>query len=209
MNPHRFLKSMENHNFVVHPEIGCQMNRLREFDIEVSGIKENTLHTYSFQLDDSFFGLIEDSLIQKGSLQVEIDLEKTPLLIRTSFRINGKVELICDRTLDPFDYPIESENLLLFKYSEEEGEITEEIIGIKRETIKINMAHYIYEFISLEVPIKKLHPRFKEEENQNDKSDTLLIYSTEKTLEEDTPSEDLIDPRWLALKSLQDKSKLN
>jgi uncharacterized protein len=209
MNPHRFLKSMENYNFVTHPKIGCKMNRLKEFDIEVSGIKENTLLTYSFQPNDSFFGLIEDGLIQKGSLNVEIDLEKTSILIRMVFRINGRIELICDRSLDPFDYPIDSENTLLFKFSEEEGEITEEIIGIKRETIKINIAHYIYEFISLKVPIKKLHPRF-EEDHEDNESETILIYSTEKGHEEDSAVEDdMVDPRWLALKSLQDKSKLN
>ena len=73
------------------------------------------------------------------------------------------------------------------------------------------MAQFIYEFINLEVPIKKLHPRFQEEETQDDDSDSLLIYSTEAENEadSDSPSEDLIDPRWLALKSLKDKSKLN
>ena len=188
------------------------MNKLREFDIEISHIKEHVQHTYTYKLDESFFTLFEDSLIQKGLLTVDIDLEKTPLLIRTNFVIKGNVELICDRSLDAFDYPIHSEQQLLFKFTEEnEGEITEEIIGIKRETTKINMAQFIYEFINLEVPIKKLHPRFQEEETQDDDSDSLLIYSTEAENEadSDSPSEDLIDPRWLALKSLKDKSKLN
>jgi uncharacterized protein len=187
-----------------------EKNRLRDFDIEISNIKENVLHRYDFQLNDTFFTLFEDSLIQKGLLETVVELEKTPLLIRMNFIIKGSVELICDRSLDPFEQPISSEQLLLFKYAEEDGEITEEIIGIKRETIKINVAQYIYEFINLEVPIKKLHPRFQEEESGNDE-ETLLIYSTENENEEksDSPAEDLIDPRWLALKSLKDKSKLN
>jgi uncharacterized protein len=187
------------------------MNKLREFDIEISNIKEHVVHNYDFKLDNSFFTLFEDSLIQKGLLTVDVDLEKTPLLIRTNFKIKGQVELICDRSLDPFDYSISSDSQLIFKFSEEyEGEITEEIIGIKRETIKINIAQYIYEFINLEVPIKKLHPRFQKDESQNEE-DSLLIYSTETENEadSDSPSEDLIDPRWLALKSLKDKSKLN
>ncbi|ABG58895.1 YceD family protein [Cytophaga hutchinsonii] len=188
-----------------------QKNRLRDFDIEISHVKEHTPHKFEFQLNDSFFTLFEDSLIQKGSVTVDVEFEKTPLLIRMNFILNGVVELVCDRSLDTFEQPISSENVLLFKYSEEEGEITEEIIGIKRETIKINIAQYIYEFINLEVPIKKLHPRFQEEEVDNDTSETLLIYSTETENEEksESPTEDLIDPRWLALKSLKDKSKLN
>jgi uncharacterized metal-binding protein YceD (DUF177 family) len=187
------------------------MNKLRAFDIEIVHIKEHVPHTYNFKLDaPSFFTLFEDSIIQKGLLDVTVNLEKTPLHIRMAISMKGNVELICDRSLDPFDYPIDSVNPLIFQFSEEEGEITDEIIGIKRETIKINIAQYIYEFINLEVPIKKLHPRFQEEEVDNDE-ETLLIYTTEKEDEEkdDSPNEDLIDPRWLALKSLKDKSKLN
>jgi uncharacterized protein len=187
------------------------MNKLKDFDIEVFSIKDNTHLRYDFELDDSFFTLFEDSLIQKGSLHVEVDIEKTALLIRSSFKIDGTVELICDRTLDPFEYPIHSENPILFKYAEEEGEITEEIVGIKRETVKINVAQYIYEFIGLEVPIKKLHPRFEEEDQ--DVNDNTLIYSTGSSEEDknnkDAADGDIIDPRWLALKTLKDKNKLN
>lgn len=189
------------------------MNKLRAFDIEIVHIKEHVPHSYNFKLDtSSFFSLFEDSIIQKGLLDVTVDLEKTPLHIRMTFSIKGNVELICDRSLDPFEFPIDSVNALIFQFSEEEGEITDEIIAIKREAIKINIAQYIYEFINLEVPIKKLHPRFQDDEiNNDDETETLLIYSTEDENEEksDSPTEDLIDPRWLALKSLKDKSKLN
>jgi uncharacterized metal-binding protein YceD (DUF177 family) len=187
------------------------MNKLRVFDIEIAHIKEHVLHTYNFKLDASFFTLFEDSIIQSGLLDVDVDLEKTPLHVRMNVSIKGNVELICDRSLDTFEYFIDSKTPLIFKFSEEEeGEITDEIIAIKRETVKINIAQYVYEFINLEVPIKKLHPRFQEEEIDNDE-ETLLIYSTDKENEEknDSPTEDLIDPRWLALKSLKDKSKLN
>ena len=101
-----------------------QKNRLRDFDIEVSHVKEHTLHKFEFQLNDSFFALFEDALIQKGLVQVDVQFEKTPLLIRMNFILNGVVELVCDRSLDTFEQPISSEQLLLFKFTEEEeGEI--------------------------------------------------------------------------------------
>jgi uncharacterized protein len=186
------------------------MIKLRAFDIEIYHIKEHVQHTFNFKLTSEFFSLFEESVVQKGLLDVDVVLEKTALHIRVSISINGIVELVCDRSLDEFDYQINSVTPLIFKFSEEEeGEITDEIIGIKRETTKINMAQYIYEFINLELPIKKLHPRFQGEENQED--DSFLIYSTESKEEEnnDSPTEDLMDPRWLALKSLNDKNKLN
>jgi uncharacterized protein len=173
------------------------MIKLRAFDIEIYHIKEHVQHTFNFKLTSEFFSLFEESVVQKGLLDVDVVLEKTALHIRVSISINGIVELVCDRSLDEFDYQINSVTPLIFKFSEEEGEITDEIIGIKRETTKINMAQYIYEFINLELPIKKLHPRFQGEENQED--DSFLIYSTESKEEEnnDSPTEDLIDPRWL------------
>jgi uncharacterized protein len=191
--------------------MGEKMNKLKAFDIEISNIKEHVHHLYNYTLDTSFFTSFEESLIQKGLIVVEVDLEKTPLLIRMNIRLNGSVDLICDRSLDEFEYLIESEKQLIFKFTEEEeGEITEEIIGIKRETVKINIAQYLYEYVNLEVPIKKLHPRFQDSDKQNEQ-DSFLIYSTEKEedVKDDTPTEDLIDPRWLALKTLKDKSKLN
>lgn len=187
------------------------MIKLRDFDIEIYHIKEHVQHTFNFQLTSEFFSLFEESVVQKGLLNVDVDLEKTSLHIRVNISIKGIVELVCDRSLDVFDYQIDSITPLIFKFSEEEeGEITDEIIGIKRETIKINMAQYIYEFINLELPIKKLHPRFQAEDNQED-AESFLIYSTEnkEKSDNDSPTEDLIDPRWLALKSLNDKNKLN
>ena len=191
--------------------MGEKMNKLKAFDIEISNIKEHVHHLYNYTLDASFFASFEESLIQKGLINVEVDLEKTPLLIRMNICLNGSVDLICDRSLDEFEYLIESETQLIFKFTEdEEGEITEEIIGIKRETVQINVAQYLYEYINLEVPIKKLHPRFQDTDKENEQ-DSFLIYSTEKEedAKDDSPTEDLIDPRWLALKTLKDKSKLN
>jgi len=60
----------------------------------------------------------------------------------------------------------------------------------------------MYEFIGVEIPIKKLHPRFQEEENEDDETNGKLIYtsSTDTTSGED---DDQIDPRWEQLKKLK------
>jgi uncharacterized protein len=172
--------------------MGEKMNKLKAFDIEISNIKEHVHHTYNYTLDTSFFTSFEESLIQKGLINVEVDLEKTPLLLRMNIRLNGSVDLVCDRSLDEFEYLIDSEKQLIFKFTdEEEGEITEEIIGIKRETVQINVAQYLYEYINLEVPIKKLHPRFQDADKENEQ-DSFLIYSTEKEedAKDDSPTEE-------------------
>ncbi|MFN8415384.1 MAG: DUF177 domain-containing protein [Cytophagaceae bacterium] len=185
------------------------MKVLRQFDIELVKMKDHVEDTYEFELGDSFFEAMEDSLIQHGKLNATVKATKTSNHVLMHFDIQGTIELICDRSLEPFDYTLHTEPTLMFKYTEQAGEISEEIIGITRDTVKINVAQYLYEYISIEIPIKKLHPKFVAEETDSDED--TLIYSTQTSEEDDIelPGDDPIDPRWLALKSLQDKNKLN
>jgi uncharacterized metal-binding protein YceD (DUF177 family) len=70
---------------------------------------------------------------------------------------------------------------------------------IKDDTATIDVSEFIYEFITLAVPLKKLHPRY--EETEDDEPD--LIYTSE---DEDTDRENgEVDPRWEALKKLKGK----
>ena len=61
----------------------------------------------------------------------------------------------------------------------------------------------VLEFLSLEVPMKKLHPRFSNEEKNSEEE--ILIYSS--PTESDNKEEDVIDPRWQKLKNLEDDNK--
>jgi len=54
----------------------------------------------------------------------------------------------------------------------------------------------MYEFISLEIPIKKLHPKFRDEEDDN--GEGKIVYKSES---KDDDSD--IDPRWEKLKKLK------
>ena len=65
----------------------------------------------------------------------------------------------------------------------------------------INIAQHIYDFIGISLPMKKLHPRFR---NEDIDEDGLMVYTSVK---EQESSEDLkeqeIDPRWAALGKLR------
>jgi uncharacterized metal-binding protein YceD (DUF177 family) len=71
---------------------------------------------------------------------------------------------------------------------------------IQRETAVLELGQYIYEFITLMVPMKKLHPRFQHEvEDEN--SEGKIVYTSEDP--DKTNKEDEIDPRWNILKKLK------
>lgn len=179
----------------------------RKFDIEIFKLS-NKKHDYEYQLDNLFFEEFEDSLIEKGNLDVKVTLDKTETLIQTSFTIKGSVELICDRSLETFDFPIDIEEGLIFKYGEEYAELSDEIISIPRDAQKLNIAQYIYEFIGLAIPMKKLHPRFQEESESEEETDGILIYSTGKGegSEEGEDQTGSPDPRWDILNNLKNNN---
>jgi uncharacterized metal-binding protein YceD (DUF177 family) len=92
------------------------------------------------------------------------------------------------------------------KFGPENKELDEDLWEITPETQQINVAQHLYDFIALSLPMKKLHPRFLEELDEEDDSD-ILIYSSRQAAQEEGGDEDGdddedIDPRWDALKNL-------
>jgi uncharacterized protein len=117
-------------------------------------------------------------------------------MMTLTFDLNVGVELVCDRSLDTFIFPIEEKHELMVKFGEVDEELSDELLVISRETQTLDTAPYLYEFISLAIPMKKLHPRYEGQDTPE------LIYQTEVTEEE---SGEKIDPRWEALKKLSNK----
>lgn len=181
------------------------MRKFKEFDIDLVGLAKKQ-HDYQYVVDDAFFALFENSLVQVGKCEVSIALNKTETMLICDFDIRGSIQLACDRSLELFDYPVKSIEQIIFKYGDEAKELSDEIIVIPRELATLNLAQYIYEFIGLCVPMKKLHPRFIEEDvsQEGDKNENILVYSSTTVSSEEEDSESLqgTDPRWEDLKKL-------
>lgn len=160
------------------------MNTRHQFNLDVYKLS-NKKHDYEFDINDKFFESFTDSLLKKGKLEAKLTLDKSESMIIVDFSINGSVELVCDRSLEEFDQVIEIEKQLIFKYGAEFAELSEDIITIPKDIHQLDVSQYIYEFIGLAVPMKKLHPRFREEEEQHE--DDFLVYTTisEETAEEE------------------------
>lgn len=178
------------------------MKDLKQFDIDILNLS-NKKHEFEFTGDDSFFALFGQSLIQQGNFKTKLTIDKSETMLQLFFRIAGLIELVCDRTLENFDYPIDLEQKLILKYGEENQELTDEIEIISRDTQRINVAQYIYEFIGLAIPMKKIHPRLAGE-TYTESEDGILVYSSQPGagLDSITEEEENMDPRWQALKKL-------
>src|SRR4051812_49341576 len=108
------------------------MKGLREFDLDIFKLS-NKKHEYSFELDDSFFANFEDRFLDQGKLHVDLSIDKSEALMIAVFSIKGFVTLTCDRSLENFDFQIDTTNKIIFKYGEEYAELTDEIISIPQD----------------------------------------------------------------------------
>ena len=172
------------------------------YSINIVGLS-NKQHHFQYEFGDEFFRKYGSDLVSEGTFQVDLMLDKHETFLEAEFKIKGTARLVCDRSLEAFDFPIEKTHKIVFKYGEKDEEITDEIVIIHRETATLELGQYIYEFIGLAIPLKKLHPRFQDEgEDESDLSEGKIVYTSEKVEDENKDGKE-IDPRWNILKKLK------
>jgi uncharacterized protein len=168
---------------------------LSDYSVNILGLSQKT-HSFEFHLGNAFFEKYGKEVVAEGQFDANVNLDKRETLIDADFDIEGKANLVCDRSLDPFEHPMKINRKIIFKYGEAAEEVSDEIVIIPKDLDVLDVGKYLYEFIVLDVPIKKIHPRFQsEEEDEAENEEGKLIYQTEK-------KEDEIDPRWEQLRKL-------
>ena len=171
---------------------------LRQYDIHFVGLK-NGEHPFSYKIDEKFFQLFHESLFKKGNCDVQLKFEKETSHFVLDFNIEGKVEVECDRCTADMQYPIFNEFKLYVKFEDqrnnEDSEENDEVLYIARADSKINVAQFIYEYISLSVPMVR-NCDFLEEKYKNCNQEVL------KELSNSSP-QDKTDERWQGLKNIK------
>jgi uncharacterized protein len=169
---------------------------LREFQINIYSLT-NKLHDFEFEITNKLFESKEFSLISKGNGVCKLSLQKSETLMNLHFDIKAEVELVCDRSLDTFMFPISVEEDIIIKFGDDETTLSEDVFVIRRDASSVNVGDFIYEFVSLAVPMRKIHPRFEGE----DQPDLIYTSQDDNTAEDDSEP---VDPRWEALKKLKE-----
>lgn len=172
------------------------MNYLSQYTLPFSGLSEGK-HLFDFEINDRFFAEFETSEVAKGDLKVLVELEKRSTHLRLTFSIKGIVQLICDRCLENFSYALESTRELLVKFSDEPVEDEAELIYLHPTDFQVEIAQYIYEFVILSLPIRRIHPDGEDGESL---CDPVMIKKLEELRYHGKSSDELEDPRWKELK---------
>lgn len=169
------------------------MDPIRCYDIDILGLRQG-IHRFEYLVDHDFFALFEYSPVDKGSLEAVLELERGEAHLTLNFDIRGTVGLICDRSMEAFDHPLELKERLILKFGDQPQEVSDELEIISSHTQTINVARFIYEYIAVAIPMKRLRPELIGEDERNEG----LVYSSNAG-NQDTPN---TDPRWEALEKL-------
>lgn len=131
---------------------------------------------------------------------VHIEFYRTLHFVRTQFTVDAIVELICDRSLVAFDHEVHQDYEVLFKAEEVEESADENgaVRNYDHASKQIDLEQDVRDTILLNLPTKKLHPRFLDKEG-NPKE---VLNEQFGDIPED--EEDRIDPRWEKLKDLKE-----
>lgn len=182
------------------------MKELSKYNIDIYGL-EDKRYDYEIESSDAFFEELEQDLIESGQFKTHIILNKTSTMITLNFHIKGVVGLTCDRSLEAYEETFDSDQKMILKFGDHDEELSEEIELINRNTNRINVAKYVFEFIVLALPIKKIHPDYRKDDDNDmfshDTGDAVLVYTSEKSEKLNSENEEIIDPRWEALKKLK------
>lgn len=170
-----------------------EVDYLKQFVIPFSGLELGN-HQYSFAIGDKFFESIEYSEFSHGELQVNLDLERQERMLIFRFQITGYVEVECDRCLDELKMHIADTEQLIVKFGTEYQEESEDVLVIPQHEHQFDISHYLYEFISLSLPVQRFHP--DDEEGNSTCNPDFLEHLNTYTEEQET------DPRWEKLRGL-------
>lgn len=169
------------------------MNSLKIFDIAYKGLALGQ-HIFHYSVEKDFFSSFENTDILDAKVDIDLVLNRKETLMQLAFNCKGSLQVECDRCLDPLALPVEFSEHLIVKLEENQGPEDEGIVFLPEGETKINVAEYIYEFIVLSLPLRRVHANTEEGVSTCnaeiiDKLDHMTVSSHQ-------------DPRWEELKKI-------
>ena len=144
-----------------------------------------------------FFDQVEDTEIRDGKVSVTVTMAKEERMMDLHFVITGTVKVSCDRCNELMDVAVNGNERLIVKYGDRYYEESEDVQIIPETAHQFDLSPFIYEYIHLLVPIRRVHL-----ENAAGKSqcDPVILQKLKELSEHHAK-----DPRWETLNQLKKK----
>ena len=203
MDPLNLLYTEKRDNEFKCPP-GWSMKHNREFEIAWQGLKPGP-HTYVYDIDDRFMQEREmDEFFKDWEGKVTLGFDKHENFFMLHFDIDGQVTVPCDRCGDEFKLRLWDEFDLIIKLTDDAEQIEDEddVAFIPRSETVIDISKWIYEFMTLSIPIQRIHPN-KEDGTPGCNPQALDLL--EKLAEEH--EEPAVNPLWKGLEQFKEADK--
>ncbi|MGV9014101.1 MAG: YceD family protein [Flavobacteriales bacterium] len=168
------------------------MEALAEHTIAFNGLNDGR-HAFEFTLGDAFLEATGVEEFLGGTVHADVELDKSTHLLVTNITVDGHIRMLCDRCNAPMDQPVEGTQRQIFKLTEEEESDDDELVSIDPNAHEINLTHYLFECISLHLPIRHVHPEGQCDPEVEDALEKVQVHEADP------------DPRWSVLKDLKTK----
>jgi uncharacterized metal-binding protein YceD (DUF177 family) len=174
------------------------VNHPDQYQIAFTGLNPGT-HIFDFKIGDTFFEQVKDAEITGGKVLVVVTMAREERMMDLHLAIEGKVRVTCDRCNEQMDQEIKGNERLIIKLGDHYYEESEDVQVIPDTAHQFDLAPFIYEYIHLLLPIRRVHPEDKE---GNSQCDPEIIKKLQELRESHIP-----DPRWEALAQLKKNRK--
>ena len=193
------------------------MGKFSIYNIPLKSLAEQC-QIYEYTLDNDYFALVSDndSEVKRGNIGLSLEVKREALSFELTFKLAGTVFVPCNRCLDDMPIEVETENRLIVKFGKEYSEESDEIVVIPESEEDINIAWFVYEFISLSIPIKHVHLPGKCNKLMSSKLDKHRVADVNEVEEDEETDSDMSfddgivnntseagDNRWDTLKEIK------
>lgn len=136
------------------------MSNRREFEIAFVGLRPG-VHEFEYKIDDKFFLDYGNQDFANCTANIKLLLDKKNGFLQLKFDIDGYADVVCDRCSNPLKKQLWEEFNIIVKMVDDPDtmnvqEEDPDIYYISRGESHLKIADWIYEFVSLSVPLQKM-----------------------------------------------------
>ncbi len=136
------------------------MGKRKPFEIAFVGLKPG-IHEFLYEIEDSFFDESIPREFEHCIAKVRLQLDKKTNFFLLKFEIGGKADVVCDRCSNILTKDLWDEFNMVVKLVDNPDEMNEkeedpDINYISKTESHLYLNDWIYEFVSLSVPLQKM-----------------------------------------------------
>lgn len=133
------------------------LGKLREFNVDLASLRDGH-YEEDYRIGRQFFEDMENCDVLGADVEVHLDIEVRHESYDCRFHFAGRMEVPCDRCLDPVEVPVDTDYHVVVRYGEEYDDSQEDLLVLPWQETSLNVAGIIYDTLLLAIPLRCVHP---------------------------------------------------